>query len=397
MMDYVLKKILADTVHEIGQHQQNSGDCLPIDAFVRVLNQIDDRFSEKYYKDVLEIIFESLYTRFKDCYKQNHELFFQSEIGKILNHNRKQLWSDSYGVPPLLFILKFESLIKEISELLDENNFESVFYQAITEQCLASLDLEKRWEASLVEPCEHSGFIATHNHQGYMTTSLDCFSQNFTCCGSGLKQPARLLEIGAAYGVASLAALKHGSIVVANDLDPIHLAIMASKVDSEHKQNLETVTGVFPEELEFPENYFDGALVCRVMHFFNAQRIIDSLKFLRKVIKPCGKIYIVNETPYLANWSSFIPEYETRKSKGIKWPGVIDDPAQYCPSRAGQLPSLVHWLDHETLLQALLEAGFCEDEVEEIQYINRAGQFPQDMLIPGLGKESLGCCVTKIN
>ncbi len=396
MLDYTLKKSLIDTTNLIHQYSDQH-DGLNLKEIINIINNLEKHYDARYLNDIACILFEALYIRYRDvCYCQKQEQFFCSELGKALTSQRKQIWHDTYGVPPLNFILKSTNLIKLLVDIFNPQFNADLFYRSVTQDIIESASLNKLTDSIPSEPAEHSGFVPTHNQQGYMTTTLDYFSKSFACSSSKSKDRARLLEIGAAYGIASLEALRNGSTVIANDIDPIHLAIMANKASKEHHCNLQTVTGIFPEELEFPENYFDGALICRVMHFFTAQRIIDSLKILRKVIKPSGKIYIVNETPYLANWSSFIPEYNARKSQGIKWPGIITNPEQYCSSRAGQLPSLVHWLDQDTLLQALSEAGFVDSEVEEMKYINRAGQFPQDILMPSEGRESIGCCITKI-
>ncbi|MBP9777557.1 MAG: class I SAM-dependent methyltransferase [Rickettsiaceae bacterium] len=245
------------------------------------------------------------------------------------------------------------------------------------------------------EPEAVNGFVPTLNKQGYMAVNLDNYSQSFVSIPKITINQVKLLEIGAAYGIASLQALNNGAIVFANDIEIMHLAVLFNKVAESSKDRLIPVVGKFPDELDFPENYFDGILISRVMHFFNGETIVKSLEKLRGWVKPEGKIYIINETPYLSNWQKFIPEYLSRKGRGIEWPGIILDPKVYANFRSGDLPDLVHWLDHDTLKHAILKAGFVDDEIESLEYINRSGQFPDDMIMPSEGRESIGCCIIK--
>lgn len=94
------------------------------------------------------------------------------------------------------------------------------------------------------------------------------------------------------------------------------------------------------------------------------------------------------ETPYLKNWSSFIPEYEKRVAEKIEWPGEIQEPCKFETSgRASTLPQYVNWFSKELIEREYQKAGLV---VERIEYINRKGQFPDDLLIAEKGQESVG-------
>lgn len=69
-------------------------------------------------------------------------------------------------------------------------------------------------------------FINTLNGMGAMTTNLDPFSEAFVEFSGSCDFP--VLEIGAAYGIATTAALSKGASVIANDLDQQHLEYLAA-------------------------------------------------------------------------------------------------------------------------------------------------------------------------
>ncbi|HMT02473.1 MAG TPA: hypothetical protein PKD00_04075 [Burkholderiales bacterium] len=101
---------------------------------------------------------------------------------------------------------------------------------------------------------------------------------------------------------------------------------------------------------------------------------------------------IVCETPYLRNWQKFIPEYEHRVIQGWNWPGEINNPADFESSgRASTLPKFVHWLTKDILDQILIKTKFT---IEKSSYIDRIGQFPNDLLLDG--RESVGAIARKI-
>ena len=57
-------------------------------------------------------------------------------------------------------------------------------------------------------PVEAGGFVKTFNNMGFMTTYLDEFSQKFV--DSSVNCGGPVLDIGCAYGNASIPALKQG-------------------------------------------------------------------------------------------------------------------------------------------------------------------------------------------
>ncbi len=234
---------------------------------------------------------------------------------------------------------------------------------------------------------ELNGFIKTLNNMGYMTSSLDEFSKLFIEFSP--LAPGPVLDIGAAYGIATLPALENGATVIANDIEGAHLEILKDRAPEHLKSKLSLKAGEFPEQLEIEPNSLGAVLVCRVMHFFDGDRIEKSAATLFKWLKSGGKAFVVAETPYLRNFQNFIPIYESRKRAGEKWPGYIDDVMAIAPERGAFLPSKMHLLDPDVFTRTFKCAGFI---IEDARMIARK-DFPEDLQLDG--RESVGIIARK--
>ena len=230
------------------------------------------------------------------------------------------------------------------------------------------------------------GFVKTLNNQGFMTNYLDEFSQEFVTFAP--KAPGPVLDIGAAYGVASLPALEAGAHVIANDIDSRHLELLQQEALARTPKIANTqlilAPGKFPEELEFAPNSIGAVLACRLFHFFDGPTISKSIKKIHEWLAPGGKFFLVCETPYVGGLQPFWPIYEERVASGEPWPGYIDDFMLIDPNRAKDLPKSMHLLEPFVLRRAFDEVGF---KVEKAHTIARP-KFP-----PGLkldGRESVG-------
>ena len=220
-------------------------------------------------------------------------------------------------------------------------------------------------------------FIATLNQMGYMTTFLDPYSQGFVDYAAGCQ--AWCLEIGAAFGVATLAALERGAKIIANDLDERHLDHIAKHCPKAQLPYLKLVAGAFPQNISFADHSVAAILISRVLHFFSGEQIRAALQVCYRWLKPDGRLYIVAETPYLGNWKKFIPIYERRKAEKHMWPGWIEDVSLFAASRVAQLPKQIHFLDKEVLERELTRANFKNVRIE---HLNR-NEFPEDLRLDG--------------
>jgi SAM-dependent methyltransferase len=97
------------------------------------------------------------------------------------------------------------------------------------------------------------GAIPTLNGRGFMLEALDSFADDFIAFAS--QEEGEVLDIGCAYGVASLAALNAGARVCACDMEPRHLGMLVDQTPPALKSKLRTVTGVLPE-VKFPAQSF---------------------------------------------------------------------------------------------------------------------------------------------
>lgn len=356
----------------------------------------DSKLAETAKMTGLSILFEGFYSHLKE-----------SNLKHSLLSIRTARWNKHFGTPTIPFLLTYQKQIQQTKNLFDEfpdakkiTHFPWII-QGIpnfTKDDRNNVLIDKKSILKIIAPSpEKTGFFTkTHNPMGgFTTTPCDPISQEFIAQAAKIAQKnGKILEIGAAFGAATLAAIANGASVFCNDINPENLAVIHNRhigknVITGDDNKLVLVPGKFPDELAgLPEKHFDAILICRVLHFFTGKKIEESLAFLSKLLVPGGKLYIVCETPYLKNWQKFLPEFNKRIEQGTEWPGEISNPADFESSgRSESLPEFVHWITKDVLERSLKRAGFL---VEHAEYINRKGQFPEDLLIPEIGKESIG-------
>ncbi len=229
---------------------------------------------------------------------------------------------------------------------------------------------------------EANGFIHTLNRMGYMTSWLDPVSQAFVDFAA--QAPGPVLDVGAAYGVASIAALKRGAAVIANDSEPLHLDILAQRLPPNLRARLTLCAGEVPEQVDFAAASLGAVLASRVLHFFDGPRIEHTAARLHHWLAPGGKAFIVADTPYLNNYQRYLPRYEARRQQGERWPGYMPQLRALNHARAAFLPRCFHFLDCEVLTRTFAEAGF---EVEVCRLFARE-DYPDDLRCDG--REGVG-------
>lgn len=234
---------------------------------------------------------------------------------------------------------------------------------------------------------EPNGFVKTLNNMGYMTSILDPYSRAFVDFAP--KAPGPCLDIGAAYGVASLAALENGASVIANDLDERHLTILRQRAPEALRTRLTLARGGFPDEVDFEAGSLGAVLICRVMHFFDGPTIERAAQNVLRWLAPQGKVFVVGETPFIGTAKDFFPTYQARVRAGDLWPGLVENVAAHDPKRAGALPSRMHLLDEPTLRRVFSKAGYA---IEKLATFPRP-YFPPDIQLDG--RESVGLIARK--
>lgn len=393
-------------VEAVGRHSLDKTSELNLTIFT-FLKFLDAVFKDEDVEPILKmtrmsILFEGFF----------RSLAKNSALNKDLNNVSLARWDNHYGTPTITFLLTYNAQIELTKVLFGLKPSAIELPQKpweIPPQINFSVDkqndiiVDERSTDGVVMPSEDEKtgrFLKTHNpFGGFTTTPCDPVSQKFIKYASTGRT---VLEIGAAFGAASLEALAKGATVFCNDIEPNNLAVVRNRYlkksnDQQHSvtgddSKLILVPGAFPEELSgLAKNFFDAILICRVLHFFTGDKIEKALQQLSSHLKPGGKLFVVCETPFLKNWQRFIPEHEKRVKAGVKWPGEITKPADFESSgRAASLPTFVHWITKEILDRSLAQSKF---GVEYLSYIDRRGQFPDDLLLDG--KESIGAVVAK--
>jgi SAM-dependent methyltransferase len=240
---------------------------------------------------------------------------------------------------------------------------------------------------------EKNGFIATLNKTGFMTSKLDEYSQAFVDYCAKLHTDQVALEIGAAYGVASLKVLESGIRLVSNDLDKSHLEVIQKKARKLgfEEDLLECVEGDFLKVLD-NQNYherFQAILCCRVLHFLDPEAIRNAFHLMARLLEKGGRLFIVAETCFLKNFKDFLPTYMRLLEAQKLFAGHISDVHAVAPERGSQLPKMMTFLDVITL-----EHLAKENDLEIIKCATFARpDFPEDIQLDG--RESVGLIVTK--
>lgn len=370
--------------------------------FLNHINQfLTEEIDEHRKMTMVSILFEGFYRHLGDSPLKNQLV--------ALRANR---WGTHFGTPTVPFLLSYKSNIENTKQLFDNFSIKNEAHLPWNLANLANFIIDRENNVLVDPQCIASVFAPqqrevmglftkTHNpFGGFTTVPCDPVSQRFIeHAATAAQHGGKVLEIGAAFGAATLEAIAKGATVFCNDIDPENLAVVRKRlleVDFDEADSatgdsnkLVLIPGSLPNELSgLPERFFDAILICRVLHFFTGAKIEESLLLLSKLLAPKGKIYIVCETPYLKNWQRFLPEFQNRIERNIEWPGEITNPAEFESSgRAASLPKFVHWITKEVLERSLSRNGF---DIEHSDYINRAGQFPEDLLLPEHGKESVG-------
>ena len=215
---------------------------------------------------------------------------------------------------------------------------------------------------------EDKYLISTLNQMGFVTKSLDPFSQLFVDYAKNTEAPC--LDIGAGFGVATLSALKQGARMIANDIDQRHLDIIKSEAKKINcSQNLELSFGLFPQQLIFDADSIAGILICRVLHFYPGEVIQEGLKKCYHWLKKGGKIFIIADSIYHRVMKDSLVAYFSKKEAGELFPGMISNfNTAVGPELGRHLPEAFHLFDTDILSRLLLEAGF---SVEKVEYFAR--------------------------
>ncbi|MET8582265.1 amino acid adenylation domain-containing protein [Streptomyces collinus] len=237
---------------------------------------------------------------------------------------------------------------------------------------------------------DFGGMVATLNRTGVMVEHLIPYSSDFADyagrCGG------EVLDLGCAYGVASIAALERGARVVALDMERKHLDILGQRVNDEARQRLTLRQGVLPD-VDFADGRFTAVHASRVMHFLSPEDVRLTLRKMFRWLAPGGKVFLSTDSPYFGYWASKAAEYEERGRAGDPWPGYIPDvAAHFDPAHVVGGPSLINALDPEVFRRECEAAGFV---VERAGYFGAVGVDQGAYGAPGPDMEHVGIIARK--
>jgi SAM-dependent methyltransferase len=230
--------------------------------------------------------------------------------------------------------------------------------------------------------------IPTHNKTGWASNQLNAVSELFVAHCRSVTLP--VLDIGAAFGLATLAALEAGATVIANDLEPSHLAVIATSVPAAHAPRLVLIPGRFPRQLRLAEGSLGAVHASNVLHFLTGAQLAIGMASIAHWLAPGGKLFVQAATPWQQPFERFIPVFETRRREGAEWPGWMEDTTEYSTHRRlSQIPPSIHLLDDETLRRIAGNAGL---EVEAA-WLYRRADLPASLFLDG--RESTGLIARK--
>jgi SAM-dependent methyltransferase len=232
--------------------------------------------------------------------------------------------------------------------------------------------------------------VPTLNGTGFMFQNRDGYAEEFIWTAGRMADP--VLDLGCAYGVATIPALEAGATVVASDMEQQHLNILREKVPDSLRRNLTCRAGQLPE-IDFEPEQFGAILCSRVIHFLTGEQIDQSIAKIYRWLKPGGKFFLVADTPY-GIWRKAIPQFEEGKRTGVRWPGYIAGLHNYLPNWSSEQkpiekPPFMNLMDVELLKRICTEAGF---RVRRATFIDRSdfnGMGRMD------GRENVGALAVK--
>jgi chorismate-pyruvate lyase len=231
--------------------------------------------------------------------------------------------------------------------------------------------------------------ISTKNKKGF-TYELTSFGKAFINFASKATKP--VMDIGAAYGVATIPALEAGAKVMAVDVEEKHLFAIADSIDVSLRSQLTTLTEKFPD-FDLPTESLGAVYMSQVLPFLNGEEIERGARKIYDWLVPGGEVFVVSFTPYISHVASFIPLFEERKRAGNRWAGYIDNLSRFSddPNIYKHLPNQIHHIGAEDLKWAFERAGFVTREVR--YFGDEEGALPQGIKMDG--RERVGMIAYK--
>jgi SAM-dependent methyltransferase len=216
-----------------------------------------------------------------------------------------------------------------------------------------------------------------------MTAKPTEFGELFILDAAARLEPA--LDLGCAFGVVALAALKAGARVIANDIDSRHLKEVKAGAAPGERARLELRLGRFPQEINFDDASIGAVHAANLLNFLKGSEIEQGMRAAARWLIPGGRFYIVAATPFAGNIQLVIPTFEERCVRGEAWPGEVANIQSFSTHpTVRELPPFLHLLTPDVLERAARHAGL---EVIRSELYARRG-LPEYLRLDG--RENLG-------
>lgn len=144
------------------------------------------------------------------------------------------------------------------------------------------------------------GLVATNNNTGCMFLRIDGYVDQWRDEWQPGGKP--LLDLGCAFGIHTLHALKSGCDVISVDMDRVHIAELRSKAAkvkysgkliSSHVARLPIDN---PASL-LPENSVSAVLLSEVLHFLQVGEPVRLFKQILYWLQPGGRVFVSTASP----------------------------------------------------------------------------------------------------
>lgn len=223
----------------------------------------------------------------------------------------------------------------------------------------SSLNIDDIEDYELPPPAP-DGRIRTPNQMGYVTTNVLDLSAEFVDFASTCKNP--VLDGGAAYGATSIAALKKGATVIANEITPIDLNVIVKNktLTEDDRKRLFLKEGKLPEGVDFPENSLGAIHMSRVLHFFHPEEVDKMFEKAYKWLVPGGRFYLLTASPYHYATPKLGKMYNKKFNEGVEFPGEVKD---FTFNAGGNEPknssgNYLHAMDPRVIFRVASKYGF---------------------------------------
>lgn len=210
----------------------------------------------------------------------------------------------------------------------------------------------------------------TENAHGWSSRILSECAE--ACLRFQVTQSGWAIDVGAAFGVASMPLAVLGARVVATDIDERHLRTMKAGVSPETgRLRSHGVLARVPRDDCFAAGCATAVHCSNVLHFLSGEEIGTAVRQMARWLRPGGRLFLMTATPFVGHLAGHLEEYERRARLGIRWPGEISEARRFAVAAiAPAIPSFLHLLEPDYVVPVIDEAGL---RVLESRVMRRRG------------------------